>query len=57
VDVIYARLARRGLCESTARRGLRVLESAGLITMERRAGRAMRVTIRLPAAGSSTARE
>lgn len=57
VDVTYARLARRGLPEGTARRGLRALEAAGLVTIERRAGRALRVTIRRgPVAGSSTAR-
>lgn len=48
VDVTYARLGRRGLPARTARRGLRALEAAGLVTVERRAGRALRVTIRRP---------
>jgi hypothetical protein len=58
VNITYARLAGHGLSESTARRGLRALESAGLVTIERRAGRALRVTIRRPATTArSTARE
>lgn len=57
VDLTYARLARRGLPENTARRGLRALERAGLVTIDRRAGRALRVTIqRGPPAAGPTAR-
>jgi hypothetical protein len=54
VDITYARLGRRGLPESTARRGLRALESAGLVCIERRAGRALRVTIRRPSSSTNS---
>jgi hypothetical protein len=48
VTVTLARLTRMGMSESTARRGLRALEGAGLVTTERRPGRAARVTLLTP---------
>ncbi len=45
VAVTLARLTRMGMSESTARRGLRTLERAGLVSVERRPGRAARVTL------------
>lgn len=45
VAVTLARITRMGMSESTARRGLRTLERAGLVSTERRPGRAARVTL------------
>jgi len=50
-----AALARFGVRGKTGSRGLAKLESAGLVTVERRRGRAPRVTIREFVTGDSTA--
>jgi hypothetical protein len=45
------RAAADGIPTTTARRGLRQLERAGLVTVHRRPGHGLEVTLREPAAG------
>ena len=45
VSVTLARLRRAGMSEDTARRAVRHLEAAGLVSVERGAGRAMAITL------------
>jgi hypothetical protein len=45
VALTLRRIGRLGLAENTARRGLRALEGAGLVHVERRPGRAHRITL------------